>query len=75
MYDIIINGEKIGVLPSVLMVYSGELVKGESILFVAGDPFLLDARSVECKVVAFGHRIAMDWGHGVFLLAASFALR
>ena len=63
-----------GVLPSVLMVYSGVFVEGETPSLTV-DPCVLDARFFVVKFAAFGHGIAMDSLHGVFLLATSFALR
>jgi hypothetical protein len=38
-------------------------------------PLAEDACVVNGKAIAFGHDIAMDSAHGVFLLAASFDLR
>jgi hypothetical protein len=36
---------------------------------------VVDASFTVVKAIAFGHGIAMDWAHGVFLLAAVFSLR
>jgi hypothetical protein len=61
------------------MVYSGVLVEGEEVgeLFpsLACVLCVLEAWFIVCKVFAIGHVIAMDSLHGVFLLAAAFALR
>ena len=42
---------------------------------LTGDMCVLDARFIVCKIAAFGHGIAIDSGHGVFLLAAAFSMR
>jgi hypothetical protein len=67
-------------LPSVLMLYSGMLIEegegvGEAVPSLVGCLCVVDARFIVGKVVAHGHGIAMDSLHGVFLLAAAFALR
>jgi hypothetical protein len=68
-----------GVIPSVLIVYSGMLVEGETVgeavPSLACDLCVFDAPFFVGKVTAFGHGIAIDSLHGVFLLAAAFALR
>jgi hypothetical protein len=57
-------GVKIGVLPSVLIVYSGMLVEGkaggEAVPSLAGDACVVDASFTVVKAIAFGHGIAMD---------------
>jgi hypothetical protein len=74
---------KMGVLPFVRIVYAGMLMedetRGEAVpSLVVGDSCefdVFDARFPVGKVIAFGQSIAMESAHGVFLLAAAFALR
>jgi hypothetical protein len=58
------------------MVYVGVLVEGETgaevVSSLVGDPSVVDGKIF---VVKYGHGIAMDSAHGVFLLAAAFSLR
>jgi hypothetical protein len=61
------------------MIYSGLLVEGdaggEAVPSLAGDACVLDVRFIVGKDSVFGHGIAMDSAHGVFLLATAFSLR
>jgi hypothetical protein len=58
------------------MVYVGVLVEGEAgaevVSSLVGDLSVVDGRFF---VLKYGHGIAMDSAHGVFLLAAAFSLR
>ena len=69
-----IREKKMGELPSVPMVYAGVLVEGAWGEDASTDD-ACDLSDVLAGAAAAGCGIAMDWVHGMFLLAASVALR
>jgi hypothetical protein len=55
------------------MLLVGE-ARGEAVPSLAGDACVVDVSFTVVKAISFGHGIAMDSAHGVFLLAAAFPL-